>query len=157
MSDLPFGFDDAIERVNVPDGEYLFIVHSKSTAAVSNSGNPQVIIKAIPVGGEDEYWPVRYHLQIRGKASGMFKKFLKVCGFDPDDYIEEKLSLYSGDEDAKSVAEFFRVAVIPELVGCQFRGRVAEEQAKDRDTGEPMFTKKGEPVMNVTFKEVEEA
>lgn len=145
MTEVPFGFDDAIERVNLEDGEYEFIVGTKTTARVSQKGNSTLTVSAVAVGYEETTWPLRMHLPLAGKSAGMTKKFLKSVGIDPDDFIENLLSMYEGSSDPKEVANFWKIVAVPQLIGLHFGGRVVSEIAMQdgevvlsRETGEPM-------------------
>jgi len=152
----PFGFGDVIERTDVPEGDWLFAIGAKSNGSVSSKGNPMVVIfldaidPELPTtngdGNKLAYWAVRTYLSVRGEAAGMFHAFLsRGLGEDADAFVASLYDSYDGDGSAKSVAEFFDEAVVPQFIGRQVVGRVTRKLS-DR-TGQD-----GEFLMNTDVK-----
>ena len=154
-SAIPFGFGDMKERIDVPECVWLFAIGAKTTGAVSRVGNPMVVLSLEAIDPElpteiDEkkvsYWAVRSHLVLRGEGAGMFQGFLsRGLGEDAEAFVAELYDNYEGDGSAKSVADFFTEAVVPQFVGRQVIAEISREES-DR-TG-----KDGRVLMNTDVK-----
>ena len=149
--EVPFGFDDAVERVNLDEGEYEFYVGKSTKAYVSRSGNPTVEVHGYPID-RDDVWPIKMWLPLAGKSAGMTKRFLKHLGFDPHEFVDNLLAMYDGGSDAKDVAAFWHAAAVPQIVGRHFGGRIIIKEQVDKDSGEVRVDKDGNPYLNSSFK-----
>ena len=150
-STVPFGFDEAEETTDAPEGSYLFTVGAKTKGLVSKTDNPMIEWQFLLNDPEmpGRYWPVRHWTVLRGKASGMFKTVLSALGLEPDDFIAECLQNYEGGFDAKTVADFFDREVVPQLVGLPVRIQTKHVLAVDRATKEPVLDGEGNQRTNV--------
>lgn len=149
-SAMPFGFGDVVERVDVPEGTWLFAIGAKSSGQVSQKGNPMVVLYLEAIdpelpseieGTKVTYWSARTYLTVRGESAGMFRGFLsRGLGEDAEAFISELYDNYGGDGSAKSVADFFTEAVVPLFVGRQVVAKITRKESdRTNRAGEPLM------------------
>jgi len=164
--DVPFGFEDAPDTEDAPEG-WANVVIGKGTKAVlsESSGNPmitflfQVIDPEVTNNGKRQFWPIRYYGLLKGRGAGLLKRPLRALGYNPDEWLGNARTLFNQNGTGTSptdIVTFFNAEIVPELRGLPLRIKVVHEPAVTAD-GKPRIDEEtGEQGINTKAAEFAE-